>query len=294
MVLTRSILPAAVAGMAALGGDYHGIPIRVDAGRMLMKSLPAIEGGERVIYMQASTQTRDYQGERILAKALIQSIPYFLLHGKIDLDHGSRNGEILGQRIDPYAAEIGRPIEARPDGDLVMVKASIFQAAKDASSEAKLWAESADLFWGSLQVRPPVLWYPSVQGLVTNEAGVVSENLPTQEVRGVLWQSIGLSRTPVSRDIPGITTVPLRVFAKAFGASAGLAGVLSELKGYVQPVPALDAPGELRLSTVQTVLEGLADDGRSFAAPSEFLQAMESRGVAQTETLAVLLALVGA
>ena len=211
-----SVVAAAGAGLKSLIGGAPGnpgLPIRVDAGRMLMKAIPAIEGGQRAVYFQATTETRDYQGDRILSKAMEASIPYFLKHGRIDLDHASVLGEIRGTRVDPYAYEIGRPVDARaagPDG-LVTVKAEIFSS----ETPGNRWCEAADLFWESLQVKPPVLWYPSVQGVVTNEAGVVADGLGAQEIRGMLWQSVGFSRTPVSRDIPCVTTVPLRMFAKA-------------------------------------------------------------------------------
>ena len=108
-----SVVAAAGAGLKNLIGGTPGnpgLPIRVDAGRMLMKAIPAIEGGQRVVYFQATTETRDYHGDRILSKALEASIPYFLKHGRIDLDHASVLGEIRGTRVDPYAYELGRPL----------------------------------------------------------------------------------------------------------------------------------------------------------------------------------------
>lgn len=300
MALPQTLISASLAGMVGLGqGLDDGLSVRVDCGRMLAKALPSVEGGERAVYFQAGTETRDYQGERILAKALVRSIPYFLRHGRIDLDHGTvpvpdEKGvpihEIRNRRLDdPYLYEIGKPVDASvgPDG-LIRCKASIFKG-----ESGNPWTAMADVFWGSLKCSPPADWYPSVQGLVTNEIGVVDDNLPTQEIRGMLWQSVGLSRNPVSRDVPAVTTVPLRVFAKALGSSKGIRSVLSELRGVrvLPPAPALEAPGELSETHLMQVLEALADASKGMP-PADFLQGMERSGVPQDHSLAVLLALL--
>ncbi len=287
--MASPLTTAAAVGLMALasGADQPGIPFRVETGRLLMKATPHVEGGVRCVYFQASTQSRDVQGERILARALIGSIPYFLRHGRIDLDHASVIGQIRGQRVDPYAWEIGRPLDARPEGDSVMVKAAIFSSAQDGNR----WTEAADLFWDSLHTAPPVLWYPSVHGMVTNEAGVVDPSgLPTTEIGGLLWQSVGLSRTPVNPDVPALTTLPLRTFAKALGSAQGLAAVLRDLRG--SQLAQSDLPGDLNAQTVQSVLEALAE-GR-IASPSALFEAMQAQGVPQNHTFAVLLALLGA
>ena len=293
-----TLTAAATAGLMSLGGmvSPEGFPIRVDAGRMLMKATPGIEGGQRVVYFQASTETRDFQGERILAKALIKSIPYFLRHGRIDLDHATAEdpkthlplGEIRRTKLqNPYAFEIGRPADARAEGEGVMVKAAIYSA----KTPGNQWTQAADLFWDSLQTNPPVPWYPSVQGVVINEAGVVDEGLPTQEIHGLLWQTVGLSRNPVSPDIPAITTVPLRVFCKAMGSVKGMSDLMASFRGILPPLDPSPSTGELSEDQAKTVLEGLADAPKH-STPAQILQSMESRGVPQEHALAVMIALL--
>ena len=274
--------------MGLTGGAAEGFPIRVDAGRMLMKATPGIEGGQRVVYFQASTESRDYQGERILAKALIDSIPYFLRHGRIDLDHASVSGEIRGQRVDPYAFEIGRPVDARAADGSVMVKAAIYSSRTPGNK----WTEAADYFWASIaDTNPPALWYPSVQGLVTNEAGVVMDGQAAQEVRGMLWQSVGFSRTPVNPDVPALTTVPLRVFAKAMGSALGMSDLLAQLRGSRPLTPAPVQEELLSDPQLHEVLHALAD-APSGQAPAAFLGALEARGIPQDRALAVMFALL--
>ena len=289
---SRVIAAAGVGLKSLVGGaaENTGLPIRVDVGRMLMKAIPAIEGGQRAVYFQASTETRDYQGDRILAKALESSIPYFLRHGRIDLDHASVTGQIRGKRVDPYAYEIGRPVDARaagPDG-LVTVKAEIFSS----KTPGNRWCEAADLFWESLYVDPPVLWYPSVQGVVTNESGIVSDGLKAQEIRGMLWQSVGFSRNPVSRDVSSVTTVPLRVFAKAMGSSQGMGELLERLRsGNPSADESASADPGLTDTNVLAVVESLAD-ALPGQAVSGLLGDLEARGIPQDQALAVMFALL--
>ena len=286
-------LAAASAGLLGLGSPTAaGFPIRVDAGRMLMKATTSIEGGQRCVYFQASTETRDYQGERVLAKALVESIPYFLRHGRIDLDHASVEGQIRGQRVDPYAFEVGRPIDARAAGDAgVMVKAAIYSSREPGTGNK--WTESADYFWDSItKTNPPVLWYPSVQGMVTNEAGVVAaDGQASQEIRGLLWQTVGLSRNPVSTDVPAITTIPLRVFAKAFGSVRGMSDLLAGLRGQVVSRPAVPTESEISDAQLQEVIEAFAD-AHPGQAPATVLGALEARGIPQDRALAVMFALI--
>ena len=52
-----------------------------------LKAMPAMEGGRRFIFMEASNQARDYQGEIVLAKALAESADYYRQFGNLDLDH---------------------------------------------------------------------------------------------------------------------------------------------------------------------------------------------------------------
>jgi len=253
-----------------------------------MKAIPSVEGGARAVYFTAATETRDHQGDKTLARALTASIPYFLRHGRIDLDHASVTGEIRGQRVDPYAYEIGRPMAAQPAGPfgLVDVKAEIFTS----KTPGNKWCEAADLFWDSLHTTPETLWYPSVQGVVTNEAGVVVDGLAAQEIRGLLWQTAAFSRTPVSRDVPNVTTVPLRVFAKALGSAQSMGELMDRLRG-ARPLEASSAPQELTNSNLLGVLEALAESpqGRSIAA---VLEELEGRGIPNDQALAVMFALL--
>src|SRR5574340_1296399 len=107
---------ALIASMGLTAGASEAPVLSLDCGTQFCKATTAIEGGERVLYMEASNEARDVQNERILAEALESSKDYFLKYGRIDLDHATVWQMIRETRLDPsnpYAREIGRPIDVR-------------------------------------------------------------------------------------------------------------------------------------------------------------------------------------
>lgn len=211
-----------------------GFQVRVQMDRPVFKAQAEMQGGQRVVYFEASTEVRDLQGEKVLLSALEQSIPYFLKYGRIDLDHASVLGQIRGTKVNPYAYEIGNPLDARIQDGSVWVKAAIF-SSNDPSNR---FTEAANIFWDSLQTTPPVAWFPSIAGEVYSEEPIEEGGQSTQVIRGIRWHSIGLSRTPVNQSVGSVTTVPVRAFAKAF---SGL-GDLSDLLGILKPIKAPQRP----------------------------------------------------
>jgi hypothetical protein len=223
----------ALAGlMAASGAHAHNLGgMRVESGHQFMKATTSIEGGQRILYLEASREMRDLQGERILIQALEDSIPYFLRFGKIDLDHATVTGQIRGTKVNPYAFEIGRPLDVRVDRNgpvpAIFVKCAIFKS-KNGSENS--FTEAADLFWDSLHTDPPAIWYPSVQGYVIEEGAVQDpDGRKTQQIRRLQWHSIGLSRTPVNHNVDPASTLALPIFAKAFSGETDIKRILTEL-----------------------------------------------------------------
>jgi hypothetical protein len=175
----------------------------------LFKARPAEEAGERVLYMEASNEHVDLQGERVLAKSLRDSSDHFLAYGNLDLDHRT----LLPPRSpgdNPYLWEIGRPVEVTSDADRTMVKALLYKG------EGRV-AENANMVWESMVgISPPARWYPSVGGQIL-ERGTAQDPLTKADIRvvkRVRWTNIGLSRTPVNQALPPVSTIPAEVFAK--------------------------------------------------------------------------------
>ena len=181
-----------------------------------LKARPFEDGGARFVYVEASKEARDFQGEKILGKALAASAQYFQQYGNIDMDHLS----ILGARrgvANPYLYEIGHPVEVKADGAHTFVKASIFQGDTPVAAHA-------NAFWDSLtKLNPPKRWYPSVGGKVVNRTVDVDPvtKEPISVVTDVIWSNIGFSLTPVNPAVPGVSTMPLGTLAKSFSSVAG-------------------------------------------------------------------------
>lgn len=293
--LAHTALAAAL--LAAGESHAHALgAMRIESGRQFIKATPSIEGGQRILYMEASREMRDLQGERILVKALEESIPYFLRFGKIDLDHATVTGQIRGQKVNPYAFEIGRPLDVRVDKTgavpSIFVKCAIFQAKNGSDNK---FTEAADIFWDSLNTNPPAIWYPSVQGYVIEEEPTVdSDGRKTQTIRRLQWHSIGLSRTPVNHNVDSVSMLPLPVFAKAFTGEADIKRILTEL-GQSSTYKEFD-PGKVMSENhldekqVHKILEAISTSAGGPIGP-QVLGLVDSGAVSSEAALHILLAL---
>jgi hypothetical protein len=298
----RHLAIPALATLTAVGGQAHASSaMRIESGHQFLKATPSMEGGQRILYLEASKELRDLQGERILVKALEESIPYFLKFGKIDLDHASVTGQIRGQKVNPYAFEIGRPLDVRVDrnGDTpsIFVKIAVFQS-KDGTGNR--FTEAADLFWDSLNTNPPTLWYPSVQGYVLDDGPAVDDGKKTVEVRKLQWHSIGLSRTPVNHHVGPASLVPLPIFAKAFGSQEGVEAALrsmgmSHALGLQESFDPSTLPGgempDLDPMAMEKILHAIAESSGEEVGPN-ILQLIARKEVNHEQALACLLAII--
>ena len=178
-----------------------------------LKATPREEGGDRLIYVEASNEALDQQGEVILAKALQDSAGYYLQYGNLDMDHITQTGPRAG--VPNYAAfEIGRPLEVNVQGGTTFVKGLVYRGEGPVAAQA-------NTFWDSItKLNPPQAWYPSVGGAVlakSQEFDPATRQKRTL-VNRVRWTNIGFSKTPVNQTVGTVSTVPIASFAKAWGA----------------------------------------------------------------------------
>lgn len=183
--------------------DYVSLP-------GLFKASPVEEGGARFIFLEASNETKDRQGEKLLAKALADSQEYFLRHGNIDLHHYTILGPKLG--IPNYHDyEIGTPRAVHIDGARTFVKAELYRGDS-------AMAKNAALVWDSLtKQQPPARWYPSVGGSVLAKSMQfdAASNSRVAVIDKVRWNNIALDRQPVNSEVPEASVRPIGTFAKA-------------------------------------------------------------------------------
>ena len=246
---------AAAALLASSMGAGEMQMFQIDPGAQLCKSTPAIEGGQRVLYMEASNQARDVQNETILADALDASKDYFLKYGRIDLDHATVWQMVREMKLDPanpYAREIGRPMDVRVsrsgDDSKVWVKCGIFKS----SDKNNQFTKAADWFWDSLQVSPPVAWFPSVAGSLL-PGGREDRPDGRRVIKAMRWHSIGLTRNPVNPAVGQVSTVPLEVFCKALREGGSISASLSAMAAFSPQGPPADDPLARSKSSIQNL-----------------------------------------
>jgi hypothetical protein len=220
----------------------------------LLKATPSTEGDQRFLYLEASNEARDLQGEVVMAKALASSADYFCKYGNFDIQHRSMLGLASG---DPnyHLHEIGRPEKVHVDNSRTFVKGVIF------SGDTPV-AACANQFWDSLtKLKPPQRWYPSVGGKIQDSEKSVDPKThqPRRMIKSVIWSNIGFSRTPVNPAVPQVSTVPFGVLAKCWTAG-GLDLTKALEAGYGTDSAGLAGGGALRKQS----LDGKPQDYRGF------------------------------
>ena len=177
----------------------------------MLKASPVVEGGDRFIYLEASNEALDQQGEVVLAKALADSASYYLKFGNLDIDHYTQIGAKAG--IPNYELfEIGRPVDVAVRDGSTFVKGQVYSGTGPA-------AERANSFWSSLtELSPPARWYPSVGGSVAAKSVVIDPLTKAKRavIQKVRWTNIGFSKTPVNANLATVSTVPFGALAKSF------------------------------------------------------------------------------
>lgn len=225
----------------------------------MLKATPHMDGGQRIVYFEASNEGLDQQGEVIAAKALADSAEYFKRYGNIDIDHytliGKPNAEIGRPGIPGCELyEIGRPIDVRQTGKTTFVKAEIYSGAGQA-------AERANHFWSSItELSPPQRWYPSVGGAVLGKAVVQDEvtGLRKAIINKVRWNNIGVSKTPVNQHVGQCATIPMGAFAKSWTA-VGLDLAKALEAGYGTDAAALTGGSAMREQSLDRTIQSYFD-----------------------------------
>lgn len=181
---------------------------------MLMKATPMQENGKRIIYVEASKESRDQQGEIVLAKALKDSADVFRKFGVLDLDHKSMPSIAAQYGIqDPENWIIGQPVDVAFNGGTTIVKAELRQGDSPLCERAnKVWE-------GMTKVSPPDRYYASVGGRVTGREirldPLTKAKVPV--ITSTRWDNLALSLSPVHGELAPAGTSAVGVFAKSIG-----------------------------------------------------------------------------
>lgn len=218
---------------------------------LFLKASPAEECGERVIYMTASNESTDLQGEKVLVTSLQDSASHFMSYGNVDLDHRTlRPPSFVGDN--PYQWEIGRPVDVQFRGDQTIVKAQLYRG------ESRV-AENANMVWDSMtKINPPAMWYPSVGGQIVDRGTDLDPETGNRVgvIRKVRWTNIGLSRTPVNHTIPPVTAEQM---CKSWNGSAFVCKALDA--GYGTDSATLGGGGALRFQSLDPAVQATLPGG---------------------------------
>jgi hypothetical protein len=206
-----------------LDTDWVAVEKSRDVDEALVFALPVIvkarmNGVRRIIEVEASNESVDYDGDVILQKALLDSASTFLARGHLDLDHISEFGQRLGI-ADPASYIIGRPLEVKDVGEgRTSVVGEIRRSLDGVLNTAK---NRYDDFWASMQSNPPVNWQASVYGFPKPgmirdcQKEVCASGATRFLVEGFDWCSLALTRTPKNLGLKGSARI---VTAKSFMA----------------------------------------------------------------------------
>lgn len=225
----------------------------------LLKAMPQQEGGQRIVYFEASNEGLDQQSEIVSAKALAESADYYLRYGNVDLEHWTITGRPNPAKGYPglpdfMSYEIGQPVDVRQSGKTTFVKSVIKQGDSAA-------CEQANRFWASLMSTPPTRWYPSVGGAVLEKSTEVDPRTGAAHtiISKVRWTNIGVSLTPVNQHVPGAATVPIGAFAKSMTASGALDLTKALTAGYGTDSATLTGGSALRGQSLDGGMRGYFD-----------------------------------
>jgi hypothetical protein len=158
----------------------------------------ADEDGRWIIYLEASNEQRDQDGDVIAMKALQEQSAAYLQKGVISWDHKHK------QMHDP-AYIIGEPLEVKfTDDRRTLVKGFLYQENDKAQSVWKNLKSGTTRF-GS-----------SVGGYILNKS-------KEQNVSKVIWDETAITYKPVNDSVLGaVRVLPFAAFAKALMVGSGV------------------------------------------------------------------------
>jgi hypothetical protein len=216
----------------------------------MMKATPAQEAGKRIIYVEASNESVDQQGEVVLSKALKESADFFKKFGVVDMDHMSMPSIAKAMNIqNPEEWRVGHPLDVTFKNGTTIVKAELYQG------DGPL-VKNANIVWDGLtKVNPPHRYYASVGGKVLAKESrfdPVSKQ-KVDVITKTYWNNLALSLTPVN---PSLASASTAEFAKSLG---GFVLTKTLTAGYGTDSAALSGGAALRTQSLAGAVSSYQD-----------------------------------
>lgn len=154
------------------------------------------ENGDWIVYLHASNENTDQEGEEVKMAALQEARKNFLDHGVISWDHKHKSGGGPGFII-------GEPLAVKfDDRKNTYVKAKLYQHNKIAQD-----------LWNNIKSGAKRLG-SSIGGGVVERANNV--------IKKVIWDELAITHKPVNDDtLEGVQMIPFAAFSKALSAGSG-------------------------------------------------------------------------
>jgi len=176
-------------------------PNRVYLELLLSKAIKTDENGNWIIEAEASNEDLDFDGQKVLQRALLDSKDYFLQHGIISYDHRHLRADPDDPNWSPEKYIIGEPIGVTKQGKKTFVKAKLYKSSPIAR---QIVAKLKD---GSTRIKT------SIGGRNPQIASTWDQKLGRriQKVVKVLWDELAITFKPVNQ-----TLAPVELSSAAF------------------------------------------------------------------------------
>lgn len=154
------------------------------------------EDGRWIVYLEASNELKDQDGEVVDQVALKKAADYYLSHGIISWDHKHK------QTNDPEFI-IGEPLDVQfTDDGKTLVKGWLYQQN-----------EKAKKVWNNIRSKAKRLG-ASVGGGVLAKA--------SEHIRKIIWDEVAITHKPINDGTLGnVQLIPFNAFTKALSFSEG-------------------------------------------------------------------------
>jgi hypothetical protein len=173
-------------------------------------SLGTDENGNWVFDVEASNENLDFEGQRVLQNALLNSKEYFLSNGVVSKDHLHQRTQKGGNILFDESYVIGEPKKVYVQDGKVRVQGCLYKSNEYAQEFAKLLTDN------STRVKA------SVGGLFPKVVKRKENGVDVGNVVSVLWNDLALTIAPVNPTVgPAVLVKSLSSFEFVKSLSAG-------------------------------------------------------------------------
>jgi hypothetical protein len=173
-------------------------------------SLGTDENGNWVFDVEASNENLDFEGQRVLQAALLNSKDYFLSNGVVSKDHLHQRAQKGGNILFDESYVIGEPKKVYVRDGKVRVQGCLYKSNEYAQEFAKLLNDN------STRVKA------SVGGLFPKVVKHKENGVDVGNVVSVLWNDLALTIAPVNPTVgPAVLVKSLSSFEFVKSLSAG-------------------------------------------------------------------------